>query len=238
MSNHNLFIAPDKSGYPCFSHFLTKLCCGYSLGAPGRGASKEYPQHMILWRNKKNIGIFRLKKSVLPGLCYFKDHTGGQAGENNFHRKINHFSFSAEKEAIDLNAFQLKKNKALMLFSYFCTKTHCDLEAPHWGASNESSHVIVQKWNYLFTYHSYPELVWVLVPKIYVKVKTSGPNFSFNLAKHLHELYFKRFSSTKKCHIFLFLHEVLLMCTHNRSFGGKIENNLYGPYRANNWIGF
>ena len=36
--------------------FLHKIiCCGYSLEAPCRGASNEYPQHMFLWRNKKNI---------------------------------------------------------------------------------------------------------------------------------------------------------------------------------------
>ena len=27
----------------------------YSLEAPWQGASNEYPQHMFLWRNKKNI---------------------------------------------------------------------------------------------------------------------------------------------------------------------------------------
>ena len=31
------------------------ICCGYSLEAPRRGASDEYPQHMFSWRNKKNI---------------------------------------------------------------------------------------------------------------------------------------------------------------------------------------
>ena len=31
------------------------LCCGYSLEAPRRGASNEYPQHKFSWRNKKNI---------------------------------------------------------------------------------------------------------------------------------------------------------------------------------------
>ena len=30
------------------------ICCGYSLEAPHRGASNEYPQHMFLSRNKKN----------------------------------------------------------------------------------------------------------------------------------------------------------------------------------------
>ena len=31
------------------------ICCGYSLEAPHRGASNEYPQHMFSWRNKKSI---------------------------------------------------------------------------------------------------------------------------------------------------------------------------------------
>ena len=31
------------------------ICCGYSLEAPRRGASNEYPQHMFSSRNKKNI---------------------------------------------------------------------------------------------------------------------------------------------------------------------------------------
>ena len=36
--------------------FLSKnICCGYSLEAPRRGASNEYPQHMFSSRNKKNI---------------------------------------------------------------------------------------------------------------------------------------------------------------------------------------
>ena len=36
--------------------FLNKnICCWYSLEAPRRGASNEYPQHMYLSRNKKNI---------------------------------------------------------------------------------------------------------------------------------------------------------------------------------------
>ena len=39
-----------------------KTCCGYSLEAPYWGASNEYQQHMFLWRNKKNINTFGLKK--------------------------------------------------------------------------------------------------------------------------------------------------------------------------------
>ena len=39
-----------------FFLFLDKnICCGYSLEAPHRGASNEYPQHMFSLRNKKTI---------------------------------------------------------------------------------------------------------------------------------------------------------------------------------------
>ena len=34
----------------------------YSLEVPRWGASNEYPQHMFLWLNKKNITSFRQKK--------------------------------------------------------------------------------------------------------------------------------------------------------------------------------
>ena len=31
------------------------MCCGNSLDMPWQGASNEYPHHLFLWRNKKNI---------------------------------------------------------------------------------------------------------------------------------------------------------------------------------------
>ena len=37
------------------------ICCGYSLEMPRQGASNEYPQHMFLLRNKKDISIFQTK---------------------------------------------------------------------------------------------------------------------------------------------------------------------------------
>ena len=47
-----------------FFLFLNEnIRCGYSLEAPRRGASNEYPQNMFSLRNKKNIGIFQLKKA-------------------------------------------------------------------------------------------------------------------------------------------------------------------------------
>ena len=52
------------------------ICCGYSLEAPQQGASNEYPQHMFLWRNKKNINTFGLKKAPELVLCVQILHMG------------------------------------------------------------------------------------------------------------------------------------------------------------------
>ena len=51
-----------------------KTCCGYSLEVPHRGTSNEYPQHMFLWRNKKNISIFLLKKVLYLELCSYVNY--------------------------------------------------------------------------------------------------------------------------------------------------------------------
>ena len=50
-------IAPDNADEnEIFFLFLHEnINCGYSLEAPHRGASNEYPQHRFLCRNKKNI---------------------------------------------------------------------------------------------------------------------------------------------------------------------------------------
>ena len=62
-------INDDTAGYergskyseldPLITAFLHEnICCGYSLDVPHRGAPYEYPQHMFLLRNKKNINTF------------------------------------------------------------------------------------------------------------------------------------------------------------------------------------
>ena len=43
----------------------------YSLEVPLQGVSNEYSQYMFLWRNKKNINTFWLKKNVLSGALGF-----------------------------------------------------------------------------------------------------------------------------------------------------------------------
>ena len=58
-------IATDKREYPHNIFLYENICCGYSLEAPQRGASNEYPQHMFSWRNKKDISIFQTKKNAL-----------------------------------------------------------------------------------------------------------------------------------------------------------------------------
>ena len=50
----NIFLIPPQ-----------KICCGYSLEAPWRGASNEYPQHMLSLRNKKESNILVEKKKHL-----------------------------------------------------------------------------------------------------------------------------------------------------------------------------
>ena len=68
---YNIYIATDKRGiHIIFSLFLHEnICCGYSLEVPQQGTSNEYPQHMFLWRNKKDISIFRVKKVPYLLLC-------------------------------------------------------------------------------------------------------------------------------------------------------------------------
>ena len=59
-ANSHSFIATDKALFfirkMLIFLFLNKnICCRYSLEAPRRGASNEYPQHTYSSRNKKNI---------------------------------------------------------------------------------------------------------------------------------------------------------------------------------------
>ena len=52
--------------------FLHKnICCGYSLEAPCRGASNDYPQYMFLLRNGENYPIIITKyTSIIIPLLY------------------------------------------------------------------------------------------------------------------------------------------------------------------------
>ena len=58
-------IGLSKSEYQLNSFLITrqKHMLWYSLEAPHRGASNEYPQHKFLSRNNKNIDIFWRKKA-------------------------------------------------------------------------------------------------------------------------------------------------------------------------------
>ena len=62
-----MLIATDKREYPHIFFLISprKHILWYSLEAPQRGASNEYPQHMFSWRNKKDISIFSDEKSAL-----------------------------------------------------------------------------------------------------------------------------------------------------------------------------
>ena len=68
--------------------FLNKnICCGYSLEAPQRGASNEYPQHMFSLRNKKNIMwipplICSYEKKILCGYPFLSVAMKRRINEN------------------------------------------------------------------------------------------------------------------------------------------------------------
>ena len=51
-----------------FFLFIHKnICCGYSLEAPRRGASNEYPQHVFLWGIQENYPGIIIKYACLMG---------------------------------------------------------------------------------------------------------------------------------------------------------------------------
>ena len=52
--------------YWYFSYFSRKTCYGYSLEAPHRGASNEYPQHMFLWK-ENYLPDSHLSRPMLSG---------------------------------------------------------------------------------------------------------------------------------------------------------------------------
>ena len=74
-------IGLDKRGYQVNSFLISRrkhmLWC--SLEVPRWGASNEYPQHMSLLRNKKNIDTFWLNKTPYQELCIVSnDSISGQ----------------------------------------------------------------------------------------------------------------------------------------------------------------
>ena len=70
-----------------FFLFLHENVCGYSLEAPHRGTSNEYPQHMISSRNKENINNFWLKKVPYLELWIMQLHIWFMARKSSFHRE-------------------------------------------------------------------------------------------------------------------------------------------------------
>ena len=58
----HVIISLDKSGYQVNSFHIARQKHMLWVEVPRRVASNEYPQHMFLSRNKKNIDTFWLKK--------------------------------------------------------------------------------------------------------------------------------------------------------------------------------
>ena len=72
-SHYHIYIATDKRGYPHHIFLISqrKHMLWYSLEAPQRGASNEYPQHMFSLRNKKDIDIFQMENAPYLLLCIY-----------------------------------------------------------------------------------------------------------------------------------------------------------------------
>ena len=66
---YSKFIATDKRGYPHNIFLISRGKHVVGTQVPQRGTSNEYPQHMFLLRNKKNISSFRMKKVPYQLLC-------------------------------------------------------------------------------------------------------------------------------------------------------------------------
>ena len=90
-------IGLDKNGYPVNSFLISprKHMLWYSLEAPRRGAYNEYPQHMFLWRNKKNIENI---------CCGYSLEAPRRGADNEYPQHI--FSWRNKK---NINTFGLKK---------------------------------------------------------------------------------------------------------------------------------
>ena len=117
-------IAPNKREYPHnFFLFIHKnIRCGYSLEAPCRGASNEYPQHMFLWRKKKNINIFRLEKKA-----FYLELQYGSGKRTNFF-----FSFRGPilQSAIFRRVVWSKPFRVKKIYSKLCARYSEDISGP------------------------------------------------------------------------------------------------------------
>ena len=67
-------IGLDKSGYQVISFLITqgKHKLWVLIRSASLSTSNEYPQHMLLSRNKKNMDTFWWKKAPYQELCYLE----------------------------------------------------------------------------------------------------------------------------------------------------------------------
>ena len=93
------------------------ICCGYSLEAPRRGASNEYPQHMFSWRNKKkSMWIPPLICSYVWNQVFFTSQTTTDLLCHRVH-SFCHFSYS--HACLSMCALNFKLSFSSLLFLNF-----------------------------------------------------------------------------------------------------------------------
>ena len=97
------------------------MYCGYSLEASQWGSSNEY-HNMFLWRNKKNMSTFGLKKSTLTR-ANSNRHWSGYSQIKAMH--------SSRIEGYTCESFPYLSNKTFVVDTY--------MKFIGWGTSNEYS---------------------------------------------------------------------------------------------------
>ena len=152
-----MIIATDKRGIHVIFFLLldAQICCWYSLEAPQWGASNEYPQHMFLLRNKRNIDTFWKKNNTLSCpmiLCFWWNK---YLIKKNEPQQLLQLSLAPAKAL-------LMNNQKVLIFSLFLHKNSSfsySLEASCQGTSNEYQQMYV----FMEKYEKYiwlPLLIW------------------------------------------------------------------------------
>ena len=115
------------------------MCCRYSLEVPQWGASKEYPQHMFLWRNNKIYQHFFFGwNNALSGdvECISLEHRlWWENADAHYITKTRLFKYV--ENFTTKNWKFSDKNSNIFHISAQNIDCRYSLELPHWGGSNK-----------------------------------------------------------------------------------------------------
>ena len=125
------------------------ILCGYSLEAPHRGASTEYPQHMFSLRNKKTI------MWIPPLICSYVLHEKKSSVE--IWMAKTYYSECSLCSGWSGSLLGALISHCLALYGYLCRK----IRAIAWGRL--ISHYLCAVWVFVQAYQSLLSAVWLFV---------------------------------------------------------------------------